>query len=76
MKKQAVNIQTEDQYNQVIEFLKANGCLPFQLGETFRKCFITIENRYMQLIYGSKILTDSGYEIVSFEEFAKENKLC
>ena len=66
---QAVRVTTQEQYDTIIEVLKQQGFKPFQLGEKFRTCFITIENRYMQLANNSKMLTDKGYETISFEEF-------
>lgn len=66
---QAVLIESQNQYDQVIEILKEKGFKAFQLGEQYRRCFLTIGDRYMQLSCDSKMLIDRGYETISFEEF-------
>lgn len=70
----AVIITTEEEYDFVIGALKEMGHKPFQLGTEFRKGFITIEPRYMQLLRGSKLIADN-YNAISFEDF-KEVQSC
>ncbi len=66
---QAVRVQTEKEYIAVIEQLALMNFKAFQIGEKFRMCYLTIEDRYKQLAFDSKMLMDNGYETISFEEF-------
>jgi predicted ATP-grasp superfamily ATP-dependent carboligase len=74
MNKQAVFVNNVSEYRQVVLMLKAKGYKPFEIYARPKNGFyITIEDNFIDAIDPSII---EGYEIISFNEFVKENEPC
>lgn len=63
----AVRIQSPAQYITVCNANNEQGFKPFEIGQTYRQGYLSIEDNYV--FVGAKYM--DNYELISFEDFLR-----